>query len=293
MDTYKSNESDAAKQPANDSYEYNESNVRARASGHERLKERPRPIAIPANNGESVSALESVLTVLYRIGEILLAVIVLLVSLPVMLIIAVFIRIDSPGPVFFRMERTGKSRRVPGSELLDNNSVRPPAEGFKQDRCYCVPTTFPFVKFRTMYVDAAKRFPEYYWWNYDLSQQEVQNMYYKVQDDPRLTRVGQWLRKTSLDELPNFWHILTGEAALVGPRPEGGKIQGFYTEQQMRKFTVKPGLTCLSKIYGRGDLPVGEQIKWDLEYADKRNVWLDIKIVFSTIWLVLTQRGAF
>lgn len=272
------------------SYKYNESAARASVTVQNRLEAPLKPIAIRCEKSQTR---ERLLNVFYRVFEIFFAVTLLVVAFPLLLILALMVRLDSRGPVFFGMQRTGKSRRVLGRELVNDDSVLAPAAGIDPDSHYWVPTSFKFYKFRTMHQDSAVRFPEYYWWDYELDQQKFQAMFYKVKEDPRLTRVGKWLRKTSFDELPNFWHILTGETTLVGPRPEGSRIQGFYTEEQMRKFTVKPGLTCLSKIYGRGDLPVGEQIKWDLEYVDSRNVWLDLKIVMLTVWLVLTQRGAF
>lgn len=278
--------------PGNSNSNIEESAFLARVEDREKIKEPLRPIAILADE-PPVPATERLMRIPYRLAEIMLAATALIITLPLIVIVAVLIRLDSPGPVFFIMQRTGKSKRVRGRYLINDDSVRPPMSGFDPDKYYWVPRSFPFIKFRTMYVDAAKRYPEYYWWNYNLSNEEVRSMFYKVQDDPRLTRIGKWLRKTSLDEIPNFLHVLTGEAGIVGPRPEGKEIQRFYTEEQMKKFTIKPGLTCSSKINGRGDLNVGEQIEWDLEYVKNRNVWLDITIVFKTIWLVLTQRGAF
>lgn len=253
--------------------------------------EPPRPIAIPAD-----SASDDLATCLregiYRLVEIPLALVVLLLASPVMLILAVLIRLESPGPALFVHYRTGRSRRVLGRDL-DRSVVREPAAGIDPDRYYWVPTRFPFLKFRTMYADAAERYPHYYWWRYDLAPEQIQAMHYKTPDDPRLTRLGKWIREKTLDELPNFWNLLTGDVHLVGPRPEEPAVQALYSEEQMRKFTVKPGLTCLSKIKGRGDLPVGEQIEWDLEYVRRRSLWLDLRIALKTIELVVKQDGAY
>jgi lipopolysaccharide/colanic/teichoic acid biosynthesis glycosyltransferase len=122
---------------------------------------------------------------------------------------------------------------------------------------------------------------------------KFQKMYYKLEDDPRLTRVGRWLRKITIDELPNFFSVLRGDVRLVGPRPEAREVQGYYTEEQMIKFTVKPGITCLSKIHGRGELSVQEQIELDVEYVKTRTLALDLKIILLTIWGTISQRGAF
>jgi lipopolysaccharide/colanic/teichoic acid biosynthesis glycosyltransferase len=101
------------------------------------------------------------------------------------------------------------------------------------------------------------------------------------------------LRKTTLDELPNFWNVLKGDVRLVGPRPEAPELLAYYSPEQLLKFTVKPGLTCLSKVQGRGELSVKEQIDCDVEYVRTRTILLDLKILFLTGWIVFTGRGAF
>lgn len=229
---------------------------------------------------------------LYRGFELSAALLGLLAATPLLLLMAAVIRLDSRGPVLFFQRRAARSKLVRGRDLFDAD-VAPPRGGFEPDKLYWVPQTFNFVKFRTMWVDAAERFPEYYWWNYDLAPEEAQNMYYKRIEDPRLTRVGQWLRKTSLDEIPNLWNVLTGDIRLIGPRPENPKIQAFYKEEQMRKFTVKPGLSGPAEVYGRSELRVGERLVWDLEYVRTRSVWGDLKLLFMTVAVVLTKRGAF
>ena len=144
-----------------------------------------------------------------------------------------------------------------------------------------------------MWRDALAKYPEYYWWHYDLPQNEIENLYYKLDNDPRVTRAGRWLRRTTLDELPNFYNVLTGDMRLVGPRPEAVEVQGFYSPEQMKKFTVKPGITCLSKIHGRGNLSFQEQVEWDLEYVRTRTLSLDLRILFKTAQMILRGKGAF
>jgi lipopolysaccharide/colanic/teichoic acid biosynthesis glycosyltransferase len=108
-----------------------------------------------------------------------------------------------------------------------------------------------------------------------------------------VTRAGRWLRKSTLDELPNFWNIVAGNIGLVGPRPENPAFLPYYSAQDMRKFTVRPGITGLAVINGRGKLSIGGQIEWDLTYVRERSVMLDLKVIFATAWMVLVRRGAF
>lgn len=227
-----------------------------------------------------------------RGAEILLSAVALVVASPIMLLEAIFVKLDSPGPALFWHERAAQSRRVLGRELIGRDDVRCAEGEFEPDRLYYVPVRFLFPKFRGMYADSEERFPEYYWWNYDLTPEELQKMFYKLDEDPRVTRAGKLLRKTSLDELPNLWSVLTGKMRLVGPRPEALDFIAYYTPEQMNKFRIKPGITCLSKIYGRGELSVQEQVHWDLEYVRTRSIGLDLKILFQTFWLVVSRRGA-
>jgi len=230
---------------------------------------------------------------LYRVAELVGAAALLIVTSPILLIEALLIRLDSPGPVLFLHTRLGQSEKRYGRELVDRSDIKPPAGGFEPDRLYWVPTTFQFVKFRTMIADAPIRYPELYWWNFEIDEEKFGEMYYKVEADPRLTRVGKWLRKSTLDELPNFFSVISGHTRLVGPRPEAPGVAVHYSQAQMRKFAIKPGITCLSKIYGRGELTVGAQIALDMEYVRTRSLWLDLKILVKTLTATLSRRGAF
>jgi lipopolysaccharide/colanic/teichoic acid biosynthesis glycosyltransferase len=232
------------------------------------------------------------ITLAYRSIEIVIALIGLSVTLPIMLLEAIIIRLDSPGPALFFQRRVARSKKMRGSELLNNPDILPPGDAFDPDKYYYVPRTFTFIKFRTMYYDAKTRFPELYRYQY-TTQESFLNNYYKLEDDPRVTRAGRWLRRLTVDEFPNFWHVLTGSVGLVGPRPELPEYLPYYTPDQMRKFVVRPGITGLAQTNGRSLLTIGDIIAWDLKYVDSRSVLLDIQIILRTIWLVLTRRGAF
>ena len=151
--------------------------------------------------------------------------------------------------------------------------------------------TFRFVKFRTFYVDSKSRFPELFAYQYDEAQ--IQHLKFKILDDPRATRVGRWLRKTSLDELPNFWNVLTGDMALVGPRPEIPEMLRYYHGEMRLKFSVRPGVTGMAQVSGRGRLGFLETVQLDVDYVKNRTAWGDVRIFLKTIKMVLLRDGAF
>lgn len=230
---------------------------------------------------------------LYRQAERALALIILIVTLPLTVAAAILIKLDSRGPAIFVQRRVRRSRVRRGSELIGRKDLVPPEGEFEPDTLYWVPEPFKFPKFRTMVDQALERYTDLCWWESGIDPDRFHDMYYKVEDDPRLTRVGRFLRRTSIDELPNFWSVVVGDMNLVGPRPEAPKILRYYTPEGMAKFTVKPGITCLSKIHGRGHLTVGEQIALDLEYVRRRSLKLDLMISVQTVWVVLKGKGAF
>ncbi|NTU79347.1 MAG: sugar transferase [Chloroflexales bacterium] len=197
-----------------------------------------------------------------RLIDIVVSIATLLLSLPVMLGLALLIRLDSPGPALFCQKRVGKDGRL-----------------------------FTFYKFRTMWLDARERFPELY--TYSYSAEEIGEMYFKQPDDPRLTRLGRWLRKTSLDELPNFVNVLLGHMSVVGPRPEIPEMLPYYSDTQLMKFSVLPGVTGLAQISGRAALRFQETIHHDLTYCYQRDLWLDFQIILRTIRSIVYRSGAF
>ena len=142
-------------------------------------------------------------------------------------------------------------------------------------------------KFRSMYVDAEERLKEIEHLN------EADGPIFKIKDDPRTTRVGRFIRKTSIDELPQLINVLRGEMSLVGPRPMSLRdVDRFDRGIQRKRFSVQPGLTCLWQISGRSDLPFEKWLELDLEYITNWNFWLDVQILFRTIPAVLKSRGA-
>ena len=182
----------------------------------------------------------------------------LVLCLPLFLLVALVIKLDSEGPVFFVQERVGLSKR-----------------------------RFRMIKFRTMVADAEVRMKEIEHLN------EKQGPIFKIRKDPRLTRVGRWLRKMSIDELPQFLNVFLGDMSLVGPRPLPMRdVRGLAEAWQKRRFSVKPGLTCLWQISGRSNLTFEEWMQLDLEYIDRWSLALDCKILLRTIPAILTTEGA-
>src|SRR5262249_5322516 len=163
-----------------------------------------------------------------------------------------------PGPALFFQKRVARSAMMRGRDLAGRADLIAPPSGYEPDALYYVPNYFRFIKFRTMYHDAKSRFPELY--EYKFAPDDFQSRYFKNEDDPRVTRIGQILRKLTVDELPNLWCVLVGDMGLVGPRPELPEIPQNYTPDQMYKFTCRPGITGLAQINGRGLLNWGETL---------------------------------
>jgi lipopolysaccharide/colanic/teichoic acid biosynthesis glycosyltransferase len=228
---------------------------------------------------------------IYRGFEILVALIGLAVGLPVMLIVAAWIRCDSPGPVLFFHKRPARSISLCGRDLRDRADLCPPPGGYKADAWYYAPSYFTMIKFRTMYCDARSRFPQFYAYSYPPN--EFHRQYPTIRHDPRVTRAGRVLRKLSVDELPNLWSVLVGDMRLVGPRPEAPEVLQYYTAEEMYKFACKPGITGLAQINGRGLLNWGEILAWDLDYIRARGVRSDLKIILVTLKKVIMRHGAF
>ena len=196
-------------------------------------------------------------TALKRAIDMMVSFVLLVLLIPVFFGIAILIKIDSKGPVFYRWKVLGLNK-------------------------------MPLIsyKFRTMVEnsDALKKGLE--------SKNEMSGPAFKIEDDPRVTKVGKWLRKFSLDELPQLWSVLKGDLALVGPRPplqtEVEKYEGWHR----RKLSVKPGITCLWQVSGRNEInDFDDWMRLDMKYIDEWSLWLDVKILFKTVWVVLRGTG--
>ena len=193
-----------------------------------------------------------------RIMDVVCSAAALAVLSPIFLAVAVAIKLEDKGPVIFTQNRTGKDGRV-----------------------------FRMYKFRSMYVDAEKRRSEL------LARNEADGPLFKIADDPRVTKVGRFIRRTSIDELPQLVNILKGEMSIVGPRPLVTYEQNQCNEYQAQRLLVKPGLTCIWQVSGRSDTSFDELIEMDLEYIRNQSLLLDIKLILKTVVVVFTHKGAY
>jgi lipopolysaccharide/colanic/teichoic acid biosynthesis glycosyltransferase len=205
--------------------------------------------------------------------------------LPLLVFIALLIRIDSPGPAIFRQERVGAKRRM------------------HSGRWEWEETPFTIYKFRTMYVDAKstlhRQFIEAYIAGDEDAMAEIQaaqkqdaEAKYKIANDPRVTRVGKFLRKTSLDELPQLWNVLVGDMSLVGPRPPIPYEVELYQPHHHERLKTIPGLTGLWQVMGRSATSFEEMVRMDVEYIQQQSITLDLKLIIGTVTAVASGRGA-
>jgi exopolysaccharide biosynthesis polyprenyl glycosylphosphotransferase len=195
---------------------------------------------------------------LKRTLDLLFSMVLLLFSSPVFLFVAALVRLTSPGPIFFRQTRVGLNKRQ-----------------------------FSIYKFRTMVANAEHLQEQL------LAMNEMTGPVFKIKNDPRVTPLGRILRKTSIDELPQLFNVLKGDMSLVGPRAMSLRdYQLFDKDWQRRRFSVKPGITCLWQIRGRNSVPFEEWMELDMQYIDKWSLWLDLKILARTVPAVLRGTGA-
>jgi lipopolysaccharide/colanic/teichoic acid biosynthesis glycosyltransferase len=215
-----------------------------------------------------------------RISDIVVSSLLVVLSLPVMALVAVLIRLESPGQAIFRQKRVGMNRR-----RGNGYGVRGDHETINRRNGNLGGRPFTMYKFRSMVQEAEAMLPCLV----DLG--ALSEPVFKLDDDPRVTRVGKVLRKTSLDELPQLLNILKGDMTLVGPRPEAMNVVELYSEQHKRRLQVKPGLTGLQQISCRGTRSMQERLKNDLHYIKHRSLLFDLKILLKTVLVVLAGTG--
>ncbi len=193
-----------------------------------------------------------------RLLDIIVSFCALLALTPVFAATSLAIRIEGPGPLFFGQGRVGFRGRP-----------------------------FKMWKFRSMVPHADKLKDQL------LGQNQMQGgVLFKMKDDPRITRVGKFIRKYSIDELPQFWNVFRGDMSLVGPRPPVPREVALYTPEDRQRLLAQPGLTCFWQVGGRSDIDFAGQVRLDVAYIQSSSLWLDIKLLFKTVPAVLLGKGA-
>jgi len=196
--------------------------------------------------------------IIKRIIDIIGSIVGLIISVPIIAITAIPLKLESPGPLFFKQQRVGLNGRY-----------------------------FYIYKLRSMYIDAEERKKEL------MAKNEMKGLMFKMTDDPRITKVGKFIRKTSIDELPQFLNVLKGEMSLVGTRPPTVDEYKQYETHHKRRLSMKPGITGLWQVSGRSSIEDFEDIiKLDVQYIDNWTIWQDIKILLKTVKVVFAGRGA-
>lgn len=197
--------------------------------------------------------------VVKRALDILVAGPLLILLLPFFILIGLAIRLESPGPILFKQMRVGRWGQL-----------------------------FKIYKFRSMYQDAEARKAEL------LAANEMTGgVIFKMQQDPRVTRMGRFIRKTSIDELPQLWNVLVGDMSLVGPRPPVPSEVNEYSLTDRRRLEVTPGITCIWQVSGRSSIPFPQQVELDVRYIESQSLATDLKILWQTVPAVLFGRGAY
>lgn len=196
--------------------------------------------------------------VLKRTMDIVGGIVGCIISIPIIALVAVPLKLESPGPLIFKQRRVGRNGRV-----------------------------FYIHKLRSMYVDAEARKKEL------MAQNEMNGLMFKMEDDPRITRVGRFIRRTSIDELPQFFDVVRGSMSLVGTRPPTLDEYRQYESHHKRRLSMKPGITGLWQVSGRSDIDDFEEVvKLDVQYIDNWSIWMDIYLLFRTVGVVFDRKGA-
>ena len=192
-----------------------------------------------------------------RIIDIIGAGLGLILLSPIIAIVACAVKFTSKGPVFFSQKRVGKNGEL-----------------------------FEMYKFRSMVVNAEEL-------KENLEEQnEMSGPMFKIKDDPRITKVGKFIRKTSIDELPQLWNVLKGDMSLVGPRPSLPKEVEQFDNWMFKRLSVRPGLTCYWQVSGRNNIDFEDWMKLDVKYVEERNLWIDIKLIFKTVFVLFGDKNA-
>lgn len=193
-----------------------------------------------------------------RLFDIFASTALLLALSPVFLVTAVLVWVEDGGPIFFSQIRVGRY----GKE-------------------------FRMYKFRSMCMDAEQKLKDLL-----AKNQHQEGVTFKLKDDPRITRVGKWLRKLSIDELPQILNVLIGNMSLVGPRPPVPREVAAYSPADRRRLAVKPGITCIWQVSGRSEIDFSGQVKLDVDYIEQQSFWKDLQILFLTVPAVFSGKGA-
>ena len=192
-----------------------------------------------------------------RIIDIIGAGLGLILLSPIIAIVACAVKVTSKGPIFFSQKRVGKNGEL-----------------------------FEMYKFRSMVVNAEELKENL------EDQNEMSGPMFKIKDDPRVTKVGKFIRKTSIDELPQLWNILKGDMSLVGPRPSLPKEVEQFDNWMFKRLSVHPGLTCYWQVSGRNNIDFEDWMKLDIKYVEERNFWIDIKLIFKTVFVLFGDKNA-
>ena len=193
-----------------------------------------------------------------RLMDIILGLVCIILGSPVFLLTALLVKLTSPGPIIFSQIRVGKYGRH-----------------------------FKFYKFRSMYIDAEARKAELLKHN-----ESGDGVIFKMKRDPRITPVGRFIRKFSIDELPQLFNVLLGDMSLVGPRPPLPSEVKIYSIEERKRLNVTPGITCIWQVSGRSELPFQQQMELDKQYIASRSAWKDFVILLKTVPAILTGKGA-
>lgn len=215
-----------------------------------------------------------------RIVDIVVSTVLIIPAAPLIALVALFVKIDSRGPAIFKQKRIGRDRR----RAYNGGGMSPFTEMRKRD---WGGKPFTMYKFRSMVQEAEEMLPSL------VNLGTLREPVYKFRNDPRVTRFGKFLRRTSIDELPQILNVLKGDMSLVGPRPEAQRIVFLYNENHRTRLQVKPGLTGWQQVHCRGSKSMSERLKYDLEYIERRSLLLDLWILLKTIFIVIRCKGAY